>query len=183
MVPVQPGDLMMRAHLIAIGLLALTAPSAAAQDGAGDVVRLPGSGEVKAPPRPGEARERLVPGGGLFLSFDSDRDGVVTQAEVDAGVRAAFAEADANGDGELTALEQQAWATSLPTRDDSLANPVRFDPNLDRIVSAEEFRSVVQELAASFADEASGYVVLAALRAPDPPRERAERARPDALQP
>ena len=32
----------------------------------------------------------------------------------------------------LQMLEQQAWARSLPTRDNSLANPVRFDPNLDR---------------------------------------------------
>ena len=167
----------MRAGLIAcLSFACIHSMPAAAEDEASDIVRLPGTGEVKLPKAPGEARERLVPGGGLFLSFDLDGDGVVTRAEVDIGVSAAFTNADMNGDGVLTALEQQAWASSLPTRDESLANPVRFDPNLDRLVSVDEFRSVVEALAAAFADDASGYVILSALRAPEPPRQDIQRA-------
>ncbi|MFN3293565.1 MAG: isoaspartyl peptidase/L-asparaginase, partial [Gemmobacter sp.] len=43
---------------------------------------------------------------------------------------------------------------SFPVRDDTLANPVRFDPNLDRIVTYEEFYTVILQLAAPYQDGA-----------------------------
>ncbi len=140
-----------------------------------EIVRLPTPGEVKPDaPFKDNRPKRLVPGGGLFLSFDINADGRISPSELDAGIKAAFASADASGDGALTALEQQAWAESLPTHDDSLANPVRFDPNLDRMVSASEFSSVIGQLAVSYA-EPSGDILVASLKAPDrPARERAE---------
>ena len=134
-------------------LMAATAP-AIAQQADDDIVRLPGQGFTKpeAHKRRGTP-DRLVAGGGLFLSFDTDGDGRITRAELEAGTAAAFAKADANGDGHLTAFEQIKWAESLPTRDDTLANPVRFDPNLDRRVSPEEFETVIAELAEHYVEE------------------------------
>lgn len=136
-----------------------------------ELVRLPGQGELrKQDPKDRAKPKRLKPGAGLLITFDSDQDGRVTQPEMDAGIPIAFARADKNEDAYLTALEQQDWAASLPTRDDSLANPFRFDPNLDRRVDLEEFASVINNLGADYADETSGEIIIADLAAPEPRR-------------
>ena len=133
-----------------------------------DIVRLPGQGQVKkGDRRTRHAAGRLLPGGGLVMSFDTDDNGRVTPEELRSGAISAFAVADTNQDGRLSALEQQDWAHSLPTRDDTLANPVRFDPNLDRVVSEREFVAVVAQLATTYAD-ADGNIYAAKLEAPEP---------------
>ncbi|WP_084417969.1 EF-hand domain-containing protein [Henriciella litoralis] len=131
-----------------------------------DLVRLPGSGQLKSK----EARkkldaDKLKPGGGLLASFDIDQDGLISADEFEAGIKRAFADADENEDGELTALEQQAWAASLPTRDDSLSNPTRFDPNLDRRVTFEEFSSVIIDLGSDYRGEEDAQLTVASLKA------------------
>lgn len=168
----------MRAILACLALsLALPFTAAASGNGADalevdDLVRLPGqqAGQTDKMALRGGKPAKLVPGGVLIASFDANGDGVISPEELREGIAAAFAEADANGDGELTALEQQAWAAAMPVRDDTLANPVRFDPNLDRIVTYAEFYTVVMQLAASYQD-ASGNVSLASLAAPDKPEK------------
>ncbi len=138
-----------------------------------EIVRLPTSGEVRSREvRDRVKADRLKPAGGLFVSFDTDNSGTISRAEIAIGIRKAFTAADANGDGELTALEQQAWASGLPTRDDTLANPVRFDPNLDRIVSLDEFTTVIQSIGGDYADEVTGDIVVASLKALEPERRR-----------
>ncbi|MEO9970939.1 MAG: hypothetical protein ABJG15_14175 [Hyphomonadaceae bacterium] len=138
-------------------------PQPSAED---DIVRLPGQGELKpeAARIVGGDTERLISGGGLILSFDTDANGKVTPEELQAGVKAAFENADRNEDGRMTPLEQMAWAESLPTRDTSLANPSRFDPNLDRVVRQAEFSDVVLAFAATLADETTGDVQLEKLK-------------------
>ena len=151
------------------------------QDGeaADDIVRLPGQGHLKPDaPHGRHASGRLVPGGGLIVSFDANDDGRVTPDELKAGAVAAFKTADANADGALSALEQQDWARDLPTRDDTLANPVRFDPNLDRIVSITEFVAVVAQLTVDHADP-DGNIYRSKLAAPEP-RESGKRLWSDA---
>ena len=163
-------------------LFVLSAQAGTEEPAMDDIVRLPGNGLIKA----GELSRldgtaRLVPGGGLIASFDTNEDGHVSADELTSGIRAAFASADANEDGRLTALEQQAWAESLPTRDDTLANPVRFDPNLDRVVTFEEFDMVIRQMAAPFQDE-NGHVPISRLKAADPRPERPSRG-PDSASP
>ena len=137
-------------------------------DATDDIVRLPGQGRLKPDaPHGRHASGRLVPGGGLIVSFDANDDGHVTPDELRTGAVAAFAVADANADGSLSALEQQDWANNLPTRDDTLANPVRFDPNLDRIVSVTEFVAVVAQLTVDHADP-DGNIYLSKLATPEP---------------
>jgi hypothetical protein len=157
-------------------------PSETAASGDG-IVRLPGQGELKGPlGRQGSqggdraGPRRLLPGGGLLASFDMDGDGLITTAEIDAGIPLAFASADADGDGYVTPLEQQDWSDSLPTRDDSLANPARFDPNLDRRASLEEFDLVVRQIAGVYRAENAGELSIASLAAPEP-KARERRAR------
>ncbi|MEM9740540.1 MAG: hypothetical protein AAF829_11785 [Pseudomonadota bacterium] len=157
------------AFTISLILAIVPAPVTFAQATDGDVVRLPGNGAVKSR-IPGERPLRYVPGGGLILSFDTDESGTVTQQEIQIGIAEAFVAADANGDGVLSGLEQQAWAAQLPTRDESLANPVRFDPNLDRYVSDMEFAQVVDSIARAYVDPITGVIAIEDLKAPDPVR-------------
>lgn len=154
-------------------------PAGAQAEGDGDdLVRLPGQGLVKPDSAPAQRKlARLVPGGGLFASFDTDEDGNISPDELTDGTRAAFKAADANADGQLVALEQLDWAASLPTLDDTLANPVRFDPNLDRVVTFDEFEAVIVQLAANYQDS-SGTIQIARLAAPDPKPDRGERKLP-----
>ena len=164
--------------LLASVLLAALPVSAQAENDGDDLVRLPGQGLVKPDTGPAQRKlGRLVPGGGLFASFDADSDGRISAIELSEGTRAAFLLADANADGQLVALEQQDWADDLPTRDDTLSNPVRFDPNLDRVVTFEEFEAVIVQLALNYQDDA-GTIELAKLSAPDPKPERGDRRPP-----
>lgn len=166
--------------LACLALLPVAAPAIAQVD-EDEILRLPGQGELRAPgSRAQDKPERLKPGAGLFLTFDENQDGRISAFEIDAGIPIAFQMADKNADGYLTALEQQDWAAELPTRDDSLANPFRFDPNLDRRVDLEEFTMVIVNLGSDYADEATGDVIVADLKAPrlrrDTRREQAEEA-------
>ena len=149
--------------LVSAILLSLLSAPAFAED-EDDLVRLPGQGQVKTDKVKEVGAERLAPGGGLMTTFDADGDGRVSAAELENGIRDAFKAADSNEDGELTPLEQQDWASNLPTRDESLLNPARFDPNLDRIVSLGEFGNVVRSMAAGYTEEGSDEVVLASLK-------------------
>lgn len=166
---------------LAVACLSVSAHAQAEED---ELVRLPGQGELRDNSLRQRAQaDRLKPGAGLFITFDTNNDGRISQTEMDAGIPAAFTRADLNEDGFLTALEQQDWARSLPTRDDSLANPFRFDPNLDRRVDLSEFTLVISNLGQDYADELSGDIIIADLKAPrltrgDKNEDRA-RVRPD----
>lgn len=174
---------MYRLALASLASLLVFAVPAEAQSNDSDLVRLPGQGTLKAGmpggppggPEAGERAQRFVPAGGLLLSFDSNDDGIVTPTERSQGTVKAFTVADSDGNGTLSAFEQQEWAENLPTHDDSLANPVRFDPNLDRMVSLEEFRAVIDTIAEAYASHPDGSINVADLHAPEPEREPRER--------
>jgi len=157
--------------LAALAAACLSVPAHAQAD-EDELLRLPGQGEVRDEAlRQRTQADRLKPGAGLFITFDTDSNGRISRSEINAGIPAAFQQADNNEDGYLTALEQQDWARSLPTRDDSLANPFRFDPNLDRRVDIEEFTLVISNLGRDYEDETSGEIIIADLKAPPPARE------------
>lgn len=167
---------MIRSISLAVLAAACLSVPAHAQAEEDELLRLPGQGELRDEALRQRAQaDRLKPGAGLFITFDTDSNGRISRSEIDAGIPAAFRQADNNEDGYLTALEQQDWARSLPTRDDSLANPFRFDPNLDRRVDIEEFTLVISNLGRDYADETSGEIIIADLKAPPPARQSRER--------
>ncbi len=167
---------MIRSISLAVLAAACLSVPAHAQAEEDELLRLPGQGELRDEALRQRAQaDRLKPGAGLFITFDTDSNGRISRSEIDAGIPAAFQQADNNEDGYLTALEQQDWARSLPTRDDSLANPFRFDPNLDRRVDIEEFTLVISNLGRDYADETSGEIIIADLKAPPPARQSRER--------
>jgi len=60
------------------------------------------------------SRERGARGPGSYgsmslIQFDTDKDGRITRAEIDAGIQAQFTSADSNGDGKLDAAELQNY--------------------------------------------------------------------------
>jgi len=92
-----------------------------------------------------------------YKDMDSDQDGKVTEAEIDARLvksaearlaeikkerDAAFARLDVNGDGNISRAEFDEKA-KLPTIKEADAKPflARFDANKDGSISLEEFRT------------------------------------------
>ena len=105
---------------------------------------------------------KFVPGGALILSFDKDNNELISRSELENGINEAFDLADKNFSGYLSIFEQKEWARTLEIRDDTLANPVRFDPNLNGSVSYEEFAGVILMLAEQYENE-KGTIHLEAL--------------------
>lgn len=167
---------MLRSFACLVATLSFAMSLAVADD---EPVRLPGQGEVKPDVAPQlTGTDRLIPGGGLLVSFDTNTDGRVSEAELIMGIEAAFVTADRDENGRLTPLEQIAWAEGLPTRDASLMNPVRFDPNLDRMVSAEEFSLVIMSFATNLTEAETGDILVTSLKS----TRRGRRDGPDAIE-
>ncbi|MEM1386144.1 MAG: EF-hand domain-containing protein [Pseudomonadota bacterium] len=85
--------------------------------------------------------DRLGGPGAVMERFDTDGDGVVTRAEVDAAQAARFAEADLNGDGALS-LDELIAAQEARRLARQTAQAQRLlawlDQDGDGVVSAEE---------------------------------------------
>ncbi len=100
------------------------------------------------PPGVGREGVRIVqPGALLFASFDTNHDGRISDAEIEAGAVASFAVADKNGDGSISGFEQSDWAGLVGGVDDVLSNPMQFDTDLDHSVTQTEFVDGLHRLA------------------------------------
>lgn len=91
-----------------------------------------------APPPPPEEEA------GMFALIDADKDGKVTQAEIDAFKAARFAEADTDKDGKLSSAELLAMREKAETtRREVMAKAMiaRMDSDKDGLISAEELAS------------------------------------------
>ena len=98
-------------------------------------------------PKP-EPRERPVPFHPpveLLERYDADRDGTVTRAEMEAGLKAEFAAADKNHDGRLDedetrAVNEARWGEGLST------TSTLVDWNQDGYVDFHEFANTARSL-------------------------------------
>jgi Ca2+-binding EF-hand superfamily protein len=105
----------------------------------------------------------------LALEYDADKDRKLSRAEVDAGIAARFAKADANADGKIDEAEFKTAADELrakfpshPFRGDRSDRYPRIvkalDWNADGGLQIDEVRGVLQA-AAGFADRnADGFI-------------------------
>lgn len=124
-----------------------------------------------------------------LVQFDTDKDGRITRAEVDAGITAQFAAADTNADGKLDAAEFQkyndarraerkarldAWRAKRrgddAKRDIPDGGPRNFDPmknmdwNLDGFVSPDEFAGRTRAQAMRADRDGDGVILAEDLR-------------------
>jgi len=104
----------------------------------------------------------------LLLRYDADHDGVVTRQEMEAGLKADFAAADANGDGCLDPTETRAENQRRLSRDGAQASPL-VDWNLDGCVDIHEFSNTVHSYFDLVDKKKDGKVTLIELRGPAMP--------------
>ena len=81
----------------------------------------------------------------ILLRFDANHDGSVTRAEMEAGLKAEFAAADANHDGVLELDEVRAVNNKRWGEDQSAASPL-VDWNHDGVVDFDEFAATARSL-------------------------------------
>ena len=112
---------------------------------------------------PDQTGARFIKAGALLLAtFDANKDLIISPAEIEEGARLAFVYADADGSGELTPLEQRAWAGRVTSDTDVIANPSLFPSAIPGMVTADEFVIGLVTFAQRFEDDA-GQVLLSNL--------------------
>ena len=99
----------------------------------------------------------------LFETFDSDGDGRLTQAEIDAARDRQFARFDADGDGRLTLEEYQIlWMDAM--RRAMVRQFQRHDSDGDATLTKEEFRERYARMIIRFDRDGDGVITLEELR-------------------
>lgn len=109
----------------------------------------------------------------VFTPFDTDTDGIITKAEVDAGVTSLFKRDDTDGDGFLNATEVRAVNDRLVAESGSGATPV-IDWNADGRVNTQEYGAQWRTLFDRADVNGDGVI---------DPRERAGRVKPRKARP
>jgi EF hand len=116
--------------------------------------------------------ERLPPGvpqaAELLLRYDANHDGVVTRAEMEAGLKADYQAADLNHDGCLDPHEVQVENDRRLAQDGAAATPLK-DWNLDGCVDIHEFSNVAHSYFDLADRRKDGRVTVAELRGPTMP--------------
>lgn len=77
-------------------------------------------------------------GGGMLMRADTNKDGIVTRAELIASVEARFAKRDANKDGKIGADERRGHGMRGDRRDRGEGRANRLDTNNDGTISKAE---------------------------------------------
>lgn len=114
------------------------------------------------------AQGLLPPTAALLTRYDANEDGIVSRAEMEAGLAAEYAAADADHDQCLNNLEMRAENEHRLARDGGQASPLA-DWNLDGCVNMAEFSSAVRSYF-NFVDKSKNDEVdVAELRGPAMP--------------
>ncbi|HEY2069480.1 MAG TPA: hypothetical protein VGG48_08005 [Rhizomicrobium sp.] len=100
-------------------------------------------GGRQPPPRKQEAP--FHPATDILLAYDTNHDGIVTKAELEAGLRADFAKADYKHLGKLDEEEARAVNQQRLATDESTASPL-IDWNHDGYIDFDEFAANARSL-------------------------------------
>ena len=101
---------------------------------------------------------------GLLTKYDANKDGTITRAEMEAGLKQEFDAADTNHDGKLDADEAAALNTQRWEADKSTASTV-VDWNQDGFVEFNEFAGTARSLFAEVDRDHDGELSPAELKA------------------
>jgi hypothetical protein len=93
----------------------------------------------------------------LLLRYDANKDGNVTRAEMEAGLKADFDAADTNHDGVLDKAEVEAVNHSRWDKDASASSPL-IDWNNDGVVDLREYSATVHSLFDELDKDGDGVV-------------------------
>lgn len=104
----------------------------------------------------------------LLLRYDSDKDGVITRDEMEAGLKVDFAAADINHDGCLDPGEVRDENDKRLAQEGAAASPLK-DWNLDGCVDIHEFSNVAHSYFGLVDRNKDGRVTVADLRGPTMP--------------
>jgi hypothetical protein len=113
----------------------------------------------------------------LLLRYDTNNDRQISKDEMEAGLKADYAKADANSDGKLTSDEVQAENQRRWNAEGPQSSPL-MDWNQDGNVSMAEFGNAVHSLFATVDKDTDNVVTVAELQAP-----RGDRPKPAPIQP
>lgn len=106
---------------------------------------------------------RYIKAGALLLAtFDANKDLEISKEEIQYGARLAFVYADGDGNGQITPLEQRAWAGRLTSETDVIANPSLFPSAIPGMVTEDEFVIGLETFAQRFEGQ-DGKVLLSNL--------------------
>jgi EF hand domain-containing protein len=101
----------------------------------------------------------------LMLSFDANRDGMVTRDELEAGLKQQFDAADTNHDGHLDLKEMQAENDRRWRMYGTASSPL-IDWNQDGVVDFDEFATTARSVFAELDRDRGGTLAGAELRVP-----------------
>ena len=101
----------------------------------------------------------------LMLSFDANKDGLVTRDEVEAGLRAQFETADTDHNGRLNLNEIQAENARRWQASGTGSSPL-IDWNQDGVVGFPEFSGTAQSVFAQLDRDRGGTLAGVELEAP-----------------
>jgi hypothetical protein len=110
----------------------------------------------------------LPPTANLLLRYDSDQNGIVSRAEMDAGVNADYEMADLDGSDCISGQEIRAENERRLNRDGGVASPIA-DWNLDGCVNMNEFGSSIRNYFSFVERSGDGQVTAVELRGPSMP--------------
>jgi len=130
----------------------------------------PNGPNVPIPPQAVDLQRNIQ----FMLSFDEDKDGIVTRDELEAGLKRQFAAADLNGDGKLDQSETQA-ENDRRWRESGTASSPLIDWNQDGVIDFAEFASTVRTLFEQLDRNRSGTLAGVELRVPVARRPAPER--------
>lgn len=146
---------MKTSSFIAVSLAALMLAGCASLFGGGR--HLPGPRGPGGPDGPGPKQEPFNPPRNILIAYDANKDGTLTRAELEAGLKAEFDHYDVNGNrcldtNEVAAINAERWKT-----DASTTSPL-IDWNADGCVDFSEYAGTARSLFSQFDADGDGVL-------------------------